>query len=87
MITRLKAMSSEIAALIQAIHAGERAPRECRGVCRGWRDLIQGINSVVDAFVAPIDMTAQYIDRIAKGEIPDMITAGIRGISIRSNST
>lgn len=80
MIARLKAMSSEVAALIQAIHAGELERRgNAEAFAGGWRNLIQGINSVVDAFVAPINMTAQSIDRIAKGEIPDMITAEYQG--------
>ena len=45
----------------------------------GWRRMIEGLNRLADAYVAPIRMTADYIDRIAKGEIPPKITETYRG--------
>ncbi|MDM8549221.1 methyl-accepting chemotaxis protein [Desulfobacterales bacterium HSG2] len=44
-----------------------------------WRDLVTGINNLVEAFVSPIDMTAEYIDRISKGDLPEKITDEYRG--------
>jgi len=44
-----------------------------------WRDLVTGINNLVEAFVSPIDMTAGYIDRISKGDLPEKITDEYRG--------
>jgi methyl-accepting chemotaxis protein len=80
MIARLKAMSAEIETLIQAIQAGRLDHRgDAQAFAGGWRDLVQGINTVVDAFVTPITMTAQSIDRIAKGEILDPITETYQG--------
>ena len=40
----------------------------------GWRGVIEGINNTIDAFVAPLNMTAEYVDRISKGDIPEKIT-------------
>ncbi len=45
----------------------------------GWRELVVGVNSVLDAFVAPIHITAAYLDRIAQGNIPDTITDNYKG--------
>ena len=40
----------------------------------GWRKCVQGINDLIDAFVAPINVTAEYVDRISKGDMPPKIT-------------
>jgi methyl-accepting chemotaxis protein len=80
MASRLKALLAEIATVIQAIQAGRLDQRgNADAFAGGWRDLIQGLNQVVDAFVAPISVTAQSIDRIAQGEIPDKITTEYQG--------
>jgi len=80
MIARLKAMSAEIETLIQAVQAGKLDRRgDAQAFAGGWRDLVQGINTVIDAFVAPITMTARSIDRIAKGDIPEKITEDYQG--------
>ncbi len=44
-----------------------------------WKTLINGINSIVNAFVRPINLTSEYIDRISKGDIPNRITDEYRG--------
>ncbi|MCD4715562.1 MAG: PAS domain-containing protein, partial [Desulfobacterales bacterium] len=44
-----------------------------------YRRIIQGVNDVVDAFVAPINVTAEYVDRISKGDIPEPITDEYKG--------
>ena len=80
MIARLKALLTEMDAMIQAVQAGQLERRgNAQAFVGGWRDLIQGVNTVIAAFVAPITMTAQQLDRIAQGDIPDKITADARG--------
>ncbi|MDM8535233.1 methyl-accepting chemotaxis protein [Desulfobacterales bacterium HSG17] len=44
-----------------------------------WQQLILGVNNVVDAFTSPISMTARTIDRISKGDIPQIITDEYKG--------
>ena len=34
----------------------------------------KGINQLTEAFVKPINVTSDYIDRIAQGDIPEKIT-------------
>jgi methyl-accepting chemotaxis protein len=39
-----------------------------------FRELINGVYETLDSLIEPLDMTAIYIDHIAKGHIPDKIT-------------
>ena len=41
--------------------------------------IVQGVNNTLDAVIAPLNMAAEYVDRIAKGEIPEKITATYQG--------
>lgn len=60
------------------IHAATEGKLDIRGksdeYSGAWKDLIEGINGLIDAFVAPINVTAEYIERISKGDIPQRIT-------------
>lgn len=40
----------------------------------GYKEIIEGFNNTLDAFVAPINVTAEYVERISKGNIPPKIT-------------
>jgi methyl-accepting chemotaxis protein len=44
-----------------------------------FRKIIEGINNSLDAVIAPITVAADYIDRISKGDIPDLITKEYQG--------
>ena len=44
-----------------------------------WHDFVLAINSIIDAFTAPLAVSAQYIDRISKGDIPEKITDEYKG--------
>ncbi len=44
-----------------------------------WKELANNINELIDAFVAPINVTAEYVDRIGKGNIPPKITDEYKG--------
>ncbi len=39
-----------------------------------FRAITTGINNVMDAFMRPLNVTAEYVDRISKGDIPPKIT-------------
>ncbi|KAF5088104.1 Methyl-accepting chemotaxis protein (MCP) signaling domain protein [anaerobic digester metagenome] len=41
--------------------------------------MIKGINDMLDAYIGPINLSAEYIDRISKGDIPPKITDAYRG--------
>ena len=44
-----------------------------------FQPIIEGTNDLIDAFVAPINVTAEYVDRISKGDIPPKITDAYKG--------
>ncbi|WP_041975027.1 HAMP domain-containing protein, partial [Geobacter sp. OR-1] len=39
-----------------------------------FRKIIQGVNDTLDAVIGPLNVAAEYVDRIAKGDIPPRIT-------------
>ncbi|MDM8516836.1 methyl-accepting chemotaxis protein [Desulfobacterales bacterium HSG16] len=45
----------------------------------GWKELVAGVNRLIDAFTDPISVTAENLDRLAKGEIPEKITKEYNG--------
>jgi methyl-accepting chemotaxis protein len=44
-----------------------------------WNVIFEDFNKSFDALVAPLNMMAEYIDRISKGDMPPMITDEYRG--------
>jgi methyl-accepting chemotaxis protein len=71
-------MSGLINETNKLINATKEGKLETRGNSEAfagdWGVLVKGINDLIDAFVAPINVTASYIDKIGKGEIPPEIT-------------
>ncbi|WAI02324.1 methyl-accepting chemotaxis protein [Methanogenium organophilum] len=39
-----------------------------------FRQIVEGVNDTLDAVVGPLNVAAEYVDRIGKGEIPEKIT-------------
>ncbi|WP_243373052.1 methyl-accepting chemotaxis protein [Geotalea sp. SG265] len=80
MVAAIKGILKDTAALITAIQEGKLDRRGDTSAYRGgWGELLDGINRLVDAFVAPFTMTAQYVNRISKGDLPPVITDAYRG--------
>jgi methyl-accepting chemotaxis protein len=44
-----------------------------------FRPIVQGVNDTLDAVVGPLNVAAEYVDRISKGDIPDKITDSYNG--------
>lgn len=61
--------------LIKAAAAGELSKRANPDLFQGgWNQLVKGINDTVTNIVNPLNVTANYVDRISKGDIPAKIT-------------
>ncbi|GAB7027661.1 methyl-accepting chemotaxis protein [Geotalea toluenoxydans] len=45
----------------------------------GWKDLVGGVNNILTNIVNPLMLTADYVDRISKGNMPPLITAEYKG--------
>ncbi len=77
---KIGAVLKETQGLIHAVQDGKLATRgNAVAFAGGWRELITGINALIDAFVTPFTVAATYIDRIAKGDIPEQITQEYQG--------
>ena len=66
---------AEIILLSDAVKAGKLTERgDSRRFDGADAELIRGVNSIMDAFTAPLNVAADYVDRISKGNIPPKIT-------------
>jgi methyl-accepting chemotaxis protein len=45
----------------------------------GWNKLVVGVNETVTNIVNPLNVTADYVDKIAQGNIPPVITTAYKG--------
>jgi len=44
-----------------------------------WRKILRGMNHAMDAVIGPLNMAAEYVDRISRGDIPPKITEAYNG--------
>ena len=44
-----------------------------------YRKIIEGVNGTLDAVIGPLNMAAEYVDRISKGDMPEKITDNYNG--------
>jgi methyl-accepting chemotaxis protein len=51
-------------------------PDQVKGV---YSEIVHGVNSILDAVITPLNMAANYVDRISKGDIPQRITDAYNG--------
>ncbi|GAK58125.1 methyl-accepting chemotaxis sensory transducer [Candidatus Vecturithrix granuli] len=80
MQTTIQQVLLDLQGLIQAIQAGQLATRgDVEGYAGSWRNLIVGINNLLDALVTPINTTATYIERLSESDIPEQITENYNG--------
>ena len=76
----MNGLLEETGKLIEATKEGKLDTRgNADTFAGGWGKLVKGINDLIDAFVAPINVTAEYVDRISKGDIPQKITDTYHG--------
>lgn len=80
MVQNLRNVADEINSLATTVREGDLATRgNSDQFQNGWKELINNINGLIDEFVRPFTMTSHYIDRISKGDIPDIITEEYNG--------
>ena len=80
MVDNIRNIVGEINSLIDSVNNGDLAVRSDDKQFSGvWRELVSGVNGLVDAFVAPFNMASEYIDRISVGDIPERISEAYKG--------
>lgn len=71
----LNTVNNEAVLLSENVNQGNlRYRAETMGFEGGWLKMIEGINGIIDSFIKPIKTTAEYVNRISKGDIPEIIT-------------
>jgi methyl-accepting chemotaxis protein len=74
------AVLAEMEQLTGAVNDGRLDTRAAVGDFSGsWRELIVGTNNVVEAFMAPLAVVLESLDRIAKGDLPEPLAVAYRG--------
>ena len=76
----INAMLADAAMLSKAAVEGKLATRADASKHQGdYRKVIEGVNATLDAVIGPLNVSAEYVDRISKGDIPPKITDTYNG--------
>ncbi len=76
----LKALIADAVTLVKAAVEGKLATRADATKHQGdFRKIVEGVNQTLDAVIKPLNVSAEYVDRISKGDIPPKITDTYNG--------
>ncbi|WP_373482445.1 methyl-accepting chemotaxis protein [Acetobacterium sp.] len=74
-IETIRSLITEASTLSQAAVQGRLDTRgHADQFSGGFREIVAGVNNTLDAVVGPLNVAAEYIERIGKGQIPPKIT-------------
>jgi methyl-accepting chemotaxis protein len=76
----VKALARDAETLSAAAVQGKLATRADAAKHQGeYRHIMEGVNATLDAVIGPLNVSADYVDKISKGEIPPPITTAYNG--------
>lgn len=76
----LKSLIADMDALARAARDGKLATRADAARHGGdFRRIVDGVNQTLDAVIGPLNVAAEYVDRISKGDVPSKITENYNG--------
>jgi methyl-accepting chemotaxis protein len=79
-IGAVNALVVDAAMLSQAAVEGKLATRADASKHLGdFAKIVQGVNDTLNAVIGPLNVAAEYVDRISKGDIPEKITDNYNG--------
>jgi len=79
-IDAVNALVAEAVMLSRAAVEGKLATRADASKHQGdYRKIVQGVNDTLDAVIGPLNVAANYVERISKGDIPPQITDTYNG--------
>ncbi len=77
---QIKGVNAQIQSVIDAVIQGQLKDRlDSSTVGRDFTDSVNGINSLIEAFVKPINVTLDYVGKISRGIMPPLITDKYNG--------
>jgi methyl-accepting chemotaxis protein len=76
----LQGLQKELARLTEASKEGKLAERGNQDQFQGaYANIVRGVNAILDAVITPLNVSANYVDRISKGDVPPQITDTYHG--------
>ncbi len=79
-IDAVNALVADTGMLTKAAVEGKLATRADASKHQGdYRKVVEGVNDTLDAVIGPLNVSAEYVDRISKGDIPPKITDNYNG--------
>ena len=79
-IDAINALVNDAGLLVKAAVEGKLATRADATRHQGdFRKIVEGVNRTLDAVIGPLNVSAEYVDRISKGDIPPKITDTYNG--------
>ena len=79
-IDAVSALVADAGILVKAAVEGKLGTRADAGKHQGdYRKIVQGVNETLDAVIGPLNVAANYVDRISRGDIPAKITDTYNG--------
>jgi methyl-accepting chemotaxis protein len=80
MVERIRVLVMDADMLSKAGVEGRLATRADASKHQGdFKKIVQGVNDTLDAVIGPLNVAADYVDKISKGEIPSRITDTYNG--------
>jgi methyl-accepting chemotaxis protein len=79
-IDNINALVADANMLAKAAVEGKLDTRADAGKHQGdYRKVVEGVNSTLDSVIGPLNVAAEYVDRISKGDMPAKITDNYNG--------
>jgi len=76
----IDALVTDAGILAKAAVEGKLATRADASKHQGdYRKVVQGVNDTLDAVIGPLNVAADYVDKISKGDVPPQITDTYNG--------
>ncbi|QXE87683.1 MCP four helix bundle domain-containing protein [Geomonas nitrogeniifigens] len=80
MVASIKGLVADTMALSSAAMEGKLASRADVSRHQGaYREVVEGVNGTLDAVIGPLNVAAEYVERISKGNMPPEITEEYKG--------
>jgi methyl-accepting chemotaxis protein len=80
MVTAIQALISDAGLLSKAAVDGKLSTRADASKHQGdFRKIVEGVNQTLDAVIGPLNVAANYVDNISKGNIPAKISDNYNG--------
>ena len=80
MVDSIQALIKDTGMLSDAAIAGKLASRADATKHQGdFQKIVVGVNETLDAVIGPLNVAAEYVDRISKGDVPPKITDSYNG--------